>query len=174
MALGRFPESWTSNRDRTVSARAPETADLLRDIIDRKKKSRILMKASELEWKVSKFGVRHANVIDFRLGFENSLVNIALSEIPPGMEASDGHKHGEAYIYWLSGTGHTIVGDQRYELGPGDAFYVPPDTFHQHFNTGDTPAVYLRVIPSPLILNLLPLFASLLDFLPNEQNGPTA
>ena len=79
-----------------MSARAPETTDILRDIIQRKKKSRILMKASELDWKVSKHGVRHANVIDFRLGFENSLVNIALSEIPPGTEASDGHKHSLA------------------------------------------------------------------------------
>jgi hypothetical protein len=34
--------------------------------------------------------------------------------------------------------------------------------------------MYLRVIPSPLLLNLLPLFASLIDFIPAEENGPTA
>jgi uncharacterized RmlC-like cupin family protein len=174
MSFAQYPSSWTAARDRTVTARAPEVEQMLQDILERKKRSRIMLRASEIEWKDTRSGMRTANLIDFRLGFENSLVNIAISEIPARSEASDGHKHGEAYIYWLSGTGHSIVGEERVEWGPGDAMYVPPDTFHQHYNTGDTPAQYLRVIPSPLILNLLPLFVSLSGFLTIEENGPAA
>jgi gentisate 1,2-dioxygenase len=99
-------------------------------------------------------------------------MNIAITEFPPAAEASGGHKHGEAYIYWLSGKGYSIVGDERVEWGAGDAMYVPPDTFHQHFNTGDQPARYLRLIPTPLLLSLLPLFASLSQFLTIEDDGP--
>jgi uncharacterized RmlC-like cupin family protein len=174
MSFAQYPETWTSARDRTVTARAPEVVDMYQDIIDRKKRSRILLRADEIDWKTTRNGVRTANLIDFRLGFQNSLVNIAISEIPALSEASDGHKHGEAYIYWLSGAGYSIVGDERVEWGPGDAMYVPPDTFHQHYNTSDEPARYLRVIPSPMLLNLLPLFASLSGFLTIEDNGPAA
>lgn len=174
MSFPHFPETWASAQDRTVSARAPEASEILQDMLERKKRSRIAMRASELSWKTSKHGVRHANLIDFRLGFENSLVNIAITEIPVDHKASDGHKHGEAYIYWVSGHGYSIVGDQRVEWGPGDAMYVPPDTFHQHFNTGKEAVVYLRVIPSPMLLNLLPFFACLQGFTTIEEDGPTA
>ena len=67
------------------------------------------------------------------------------------LSASDGHTHGEAYIYFIEGKGYSIVGDQRVEWGPSYAMYVPPDTFHQHFVTSDTPVEYLRVIPSPFV-----------------------
>ena len=174
MSFPSFPDSWTPQGQRSVTARAPEVIDLLHDLVERKKRSRILIKASEVEWKESAHGVRHANLIDFRLGFENSLVNIAISEVPPHSQASDGHKHGEAYIYWLSGEGYSIVGEERFDWASGDAMYVPPDTFHQHYNTSASPARYLRVIPTPLILNLLPLFASLSQYLTTEDNGPAA
>ena len=96
------------------------------------------------------------------------LANIAISEIPPRSPASDGHVHGEAYIYFISGRGYSIVGEQRVEWGPGDAMYVPPETFHQHYVTSDEPAKYLRVIPSPLLMNLLAVMASVMPYLKPE------
>jgi hypothetical protein len=54
MSFARYPETWTPPAGRTVTARAPEVVDILKDIIERKKKSRILIKESELTWKTSK------------------------------------------------------------------------------------------------------------------------
>jgi gentisate 1,2-dioxygenase len=127
-----------------------------------------MMHADELKWKTIEGGVKVANLIDFRLGFQNTLANIAISEIPPRSPASDGHVHGEAYIYFISGRGYSIVGEQRVEWGPGDAMYVPPETFHQHYVTSDEPAKYLRVIPSPLLMNLLAVIASVMPYLKPE------
>ena len=159
---------WKSIEDRAVTARIPETLELYNEIIEQKKKSRIMMHSDELNWKVTEGGVKHANLLDFRLGFQNTLANLAISEVPPGSEASDGHQHGEAYIYWLEGKGYSIVGEKKHNWGPGDAMYVPPDTFHQHFVTSDTPAKYLRIIPSPLLMNLLAVIASLGPYLNPE------
>ncbi|NIO10944.1 MAG: cupin domain-containing protein [Deltaproteobacteria bacterium] len=159
---------WKSIEDRAVTARIPETLELYNEIIEQKRKSRIMMRRDEIKWKVADGGVKVANLIDFRLGFQNTLANLAISEVPPGDQASDGHTHGEAYIYWLEGEGYSIVGDGKYNWGPGDAMYVPPDTFHQHFVTSKTPAKYLRIIPSPLLMNLLAVMASLGPYLKPE------
>lgn len=154
--------------DRKVTARIPETPELYRKIIEAKKKSRIMIHSDEIEWKEVEGGVKHANLIDFRLGFQNTLANIAISEVPAKTKAFEGHSHGEAYIYWLEGRGYSIVGESEVNWGPGDAMYVPPDTFHQHFVTSDVPAKYLRIIPSPLLLNLLAVLASLMPYLNPE------
>ena len=106
-----------SSQDRTVTARAPEALELYNQIIESKKKSRIMMHADELQWKTIEGGVKVANLIDFRLGFQNTLANLAISEIPPHSPASDGHIHGEAYIYFIEGRGYSLVGDQRVEWG---------------------------------------------------------
>ena len=48
-----------------------------------------------------------------------------------------------------------------YDWEEGDAVYVPPDTFHQHFNDDPNSVVrYLRALPGPLMLNMLTLLAS--------------
>ena len=59
MSFARYPETWTPPAGRTVTARAPEVVDMLKDIIERKKKSRILIKESELTWKTSKYALSH-------------------------------------------------------------------------------------------------------------------
>ncbi len=159
---------WTKITDRAVTARVPETLELYQKIIESKKKSRLVIHSDEIQWKITEDGAKHANLIDFRLGFQNSLANIAISEIPARSQASEGHSHGEAYIYWLEGEGYSIIGESKVNWGPGDAMYVPPDTFHQHFVTSDRPARYLRIIPSPLLMNMLAVLASLMPYLKPE------
>jgi uncharacterized cupin superfamily protein len=168
MWIPTVSKEWAEITDRNVTARIPETAELFNKIIESKKKSRIIIHSHEIQWKVTEGGTKVANLIDFRLGFQNSLANIAISEIPGRSEASEGHKHGEAYIYWLDGEGYSIVGESEVPWGPGDAMYVPPDTFHQHFVTSDKPARYLRIIPSPLLMNMLAVMASLMPYLKPE------
>ena len=62
-----------SSAERVVTARAPEALDLYNEIIESKKKSRIMMHADELNWKTIEGGVKVANLIDFRLGFQKRL-----------------------------------------------------------------------------------------------------
>ena len=62
-----------SSQDRAVTARAPEALELYNQIIESKKKSRIMMNADELQWKTIEGGVKVANLIDFRLAFRTRL-----------------------------------------------------------------------------------------------------
>ena len=168
MWIPTHSDQWKSLQDREVTARVPEAVELYQQILESKKKSRILMRKDELKRRVGGDGEKHANLIDFRLGFQNTLANLAISEIPGDSKVSEGHTHGEAYIYWLEGSGYSIVGEQRVEWSAGDAMYVPPDTFHQHFVTSKTPVKYLRIIPSPLLINLLAIMASVMPYLKPE------
>ncbi len=168
MGIPTPKDQFKSLQEREVTARVPEAVDLYQQILENKKNSRILMRANEIQWRAGDNGEKHGSLIDFRLGFENSLVNLAISEIPSGAQASEGHSHGEAYIYWIEGSGYSIVGDKRVEWSAGDAMYVPPDTFHQHFVNSERTVKYLRIIPSPLLVNLLSVMVSVMPYLKPE------
>ncbi len=145
----------------STSGLHPEMLEQLRTLKEAKKRSKIIIRASEIQWSQrTKQNARSARLIDPRIGFANSLVNLALGEISPRSKTGK-HKHTEAYIYVLKGRGHSIIEEKRYEWGEGDAMYVPPDCFHQHFNDGDETVRYLRVLPGPLVINLLAVLASL-------------
>ncbi|QGA69036.1 cupin domain-containing protein [Sulfolobus sp. E11-6] len=148
-------------KKRSSSEFPPDIFDLYKKIMEQKKNSKILIKSSEIKWiEKGRQVARSAKVIDPENGFTNSIVNIGLGEIPPHGHTGK-HKHTEAYIYIVKGKGHSIINEKRYDWETGDFLYIPPDTYHQHFNDGDEPAVYLRVVPGPLIINLMAIFASL-------------
>jgi Uncharacterized conserved protein, contains double-stranded beta-helix domain len=158
------PDKW---REFYGSGTFPELGELYRQILERKRQSRLIMKASEVKWDTRHPQARSASLIDPRLGFANSFANLGLSEIDAGMHTGR-HKHAEALIYVLKGRGYSIIGDRKVEWEEGDALYIPPDTYHQHFNTGSVTVRYLRVVPGILKLNLLNLAASLNFALPYE------
>ncbi len=69
-----------------------------------------------------------------------------LSRVPPGRESFVYHCHNaqEEYVYILSGRGTAEIGDQRYEVGPGDFMGFPTDGVGHHLiNSGDEDLVYL-------------------------------
>ena len=125
------------------------------------------MHADELKWKTIEGGVKVANLIDFRLGFQNTLANMRSRRSPPRSPASDGHVHGEAYIYFISGRGYSIVGEQRVEWGRGRdvraAGNLSPALRHIR-RAGEISAR----IPSPLLMNLLAVMASVMPYLKPE------
>ncbi len=58
-----------------------------------------------------------------------------------------GHTHGdmEEIYYVISGTGRMVVGEDEYDIRPGDSLYVPPGEFHTTIQTGILPLTLLWV-----------------------------
>ncbi len=53
---------WKSIEEREVTERIPEALELSNEILDQKRKSRILFRADEINWKVSDTGAKRANL----------------------------------------------------------------------------------------------------------------
>lgn len=69
----------------------------------------------------------------------------------PGEETKF-HRHTSTAIYHVfRGRGFTLVGDTRYEWGPGDTFTVPLWRWHHHANTSREETVLFVMNDRPLI-----------------------
>jgi gentisate 1,2-dioxygenase len=66
------------------------------------------------------------------------------------------HRHTASAIrFGLTGTKNfTGVEGEDITFGPGDMVLTPRDTWHNHGNTGDAPAINLSVLDYPLVENL--------------------
>ncbi|MCP4901333.1 MAG: cupin domain-containing protein [bacterium] len=73
-------------------------------------------------------------------------VGVHLVRVKPGKEAFVYHSHAceEEFIYILSGHGIAEVGDQEFEVGPGDFLGFPtPSVAHHLRNPSEDDLVYL-------------------------------
>ncbi|MGH3435740.1 MAG: hypothetical protein ACRDRN_04665 [Sciscionella sp.] len=83
-----------------------------------------------------------------RFAMAKGSMNSHISQFPTATYKK-GHRHGPgAHIIMLSGTGYSLMwpeGEEprRYEWGSGSMIVPPNMWYHQHFNTGSTPARYL-------------------------------
>lgn len=69
-------------------------------------------------------------------------------EIPPrGQSSFEHHLHDQGVVI-LKGRARVLLGWEIYEVGPGDAIYIPQDEQHQFENIGDELLGFLCVIPS--------------------------
>jgi len=60
------------------------------------------------------------------------------------------HRHNSYALYHiLRGAGFSIVGDHKFEWSPGDTFACSPWASHDHFNSGDEPAIQYVVQDMP-------------------------
>jgi quercetin dioxygenase-like cupin family protein len=73
---------------------------------------------------------------------------IYMQEIP-ARSRSGRHRHvAEELLLVIHGRGYDLHDGQRWDWKQGDLICVPTMTDHQHFNTGDEPALLLSTMPS--------------------------
>lgn len=73
-------------------------------------------------------------------------LGVHLVRVKPGQDSTEYHRHRgeEEFIYILSGRGVADIGDQSYEVGPGDFMGFPPDSpAHGMHNPFQEDLVYL-------------------------------
>lgn len=86
----------------------------------------------------------HGHTLSRRVGLKRLGVN--LIRVPPGKESFVYHLHHaeEEWVWVLSGKGVADVGDESFEIGPGDFLGFPPSTHAHHIrNPGAADLVYL-------------------------------
>jgi len=89
----------------------------------------------------------------------NSMLSLHISEMPPKMYKK-AHRHSnDAFILLLSGEGFSLTWAEgsyperrRVDWKAGTLFVPPTYWYHQHLNTGSTPARYLA-INAPAVVN---------------------
>lgn len=64
---------------------------------------------------------------------------------PTGSTTGHTHDDMEEVYYVISGEGIMIVGEDEFEIKPGDGLYVPPGVFHTTHQRGNLPLTVLWV-----------------------------
>ena len=72
---------------------------------------------------------------------------IHTNEYEPDGISGDGHSHSnqEQAFYILEGAMEVTVGEETYEVGPGNCVLLPRNVFHKHRNIGDQPLKFLFI-----------------------------
>jgi quercetin dioxygenase-like cupin family protein len=116
-------------------------------------KGKLIIRAADVKWHSSPQGGRNAVVVDASTGMEAKSFGTIITELAPGWQ-SGLHQHTfEAAAYVLEGRGREIVGDQTFDWGVGDTFYLPPNVPHRHINLDpDKRALILQIEAWPLTI----------------------
>lgn len=78
-------------------------------------------------------------------GFNIRAFEVFKLRVPPHSAGGKYHVHGDAVKYYLSGRGVELVGDEEYEIGPGDLIHIPAGVWHGTQNPNDEPIEILAV-----------------------------
>lgn len=108
----------------------------------RRRASKVVAHWKDLRWGSAPMG-KVAYVVDPRLGYYTKLLSTVVAEVPPGKH-SGAHRHiYEETDYVLQGEGYVVIEDQKVDFQKGDALVIPVFAWHQYFNTGNEPALFI-------------------------------
>lgn len=90
----------------------------------------------------------------FPVKLPSTTVSFSVGELEPSAAASN-HRHAyESLLFILEGEGWSIIEGERVEWAAGDAIYVPPWNWHQHFASDRGRVRYLTGTNLPLLVRL--------------------
>lgn len=96
--------------------------------------ARLITRFDDVRGVVTKRGARSLFLVDRSIGYHTAGLSAVMHELAPGLYQSR-HRHGgEAWLYVVSGRGHSEIDgvDQPWEAG--DLIVVDHWAWHQHFN----------------------------------------
>lgn len=111
----------------------------------RRETNRLHVPADEAN--VDQAGPDQRMIVGPELGFNINNFHVFTSGRAGGSERY--HTHGDAIKYYVRGSGYELIGDERFEVGPGDFMHVPANTWHGTENPHDEPLVFLAVQQFP-------------------------
>ena len=79
------------------------------------------------------------------LGYATMGSDVLKAEIPVGWHTGK-HRHGEESMHVLGGEGFSVIDGARFDWHASSTLHIPYWAEHQHFNTGNVPAVYLSAM----------------------------
>jgi gentisate 1,2-dioxygenase len=108
----------------------------------------------------------------------NSMLSLHISEMPPRMYKK-AHRHSaDAFILLLSGEGFSLTWEEvafhkrrRVDWKAGTLFVPPTFWYHQHLNTGSTPARYLAIDSGPVPRDIGLQFVDQLKWTPKKSRA---
>jgi hypothetical protein len=101
-------------------------------------------------FKLDDYHERGAGGLNMRFRLANNQMECHVSQFPPGTYKM-GHKHGVgAHVLILDGVGYSLLwfaGEEKRKVDWKDGAVLSPRAmeYHQHFNTGPGPAMYLAM-----------------------------
>ncbi len=114
---------------------------------------KVLVRDEDLVFESTRMG-NVAIVVDPSAGFHVRTLGTLVAEIPSG-KRSGAHRHAyEETNYVISGSGYSIIEDQRFDWKKSDSLCIPPFAWHQHFNTGVETTRFLIHHDRPYMENL--------------------
>lgn len=106
------------------------------------RRSALIARDSDIPWVQTRQDARVKLMVSNELGFTTMGSNVLKAEIPVGWHTGK-HRHGEESMHILAGEGFSIVEGQRFDWHQGSTLQIPYRAAHQHFNTGNVPALYI-------------------------------
>ncbi|HEX5241484.1 MAG TPA: cupin domain-containing protein [Candidatus Limnocylindrales bacterium] len=96
--------------------------------------SRLITRFEDVRGLVTKRGARSLFLVDKSIGYHTAGLSAVMHELAPGLYQSR-HRHGgEAWLYVVSGRGHSEIDGVAYPWSAGDLIVVDHWAWHQHFN----------------------------------------
>lgn len=93
------------------------------------------------------FTTKDGSTIRELMAYRNSeaaRMSLAEASLPPGGKTEcHVHREVEEIYYFLEGRGRILVGDEFFDVEPGDSILHLPGVRHQTWNTGDARMVFL-------------------------------
>jgi gentisate 1,2-dioxygenase len=106
--------------------------------------ARLITRFEDVRGVVSPRGARSTFLVDKSIGYHTAGLSAVMHELAPGLYQSR-HRHGgEAWLYVISGRGHSEVDGVDHPWEAGDLIVIDHWQWHQHFN--DDPERTARLV----------------------------